>query len=111
MYRISWSYLRLKGLAKNHIGYQKLQFFRYNFNSKKYANLPVSRALNNVPDVYFDFLWPDKDKYSGYLAVNISAVQVPKVEVVEKDPFNVFEIEETDDRLKTQTFLKRKKKE
>jgi hypothetical protein len=101
LYRIAWSYLRLKGLAKTHVGYYKLQFYRYYFNSKKYANLPVSSALSNVPEVYFDFLWPEKSQYSSFLSLNLSAGVIPKIQTVEKDPIDVFEVEEIDEKLKT----------
>lgn len=63
--------------------------------------MPVSKVLQNVPDVYFDFLWPNKDKYLSYISVNVSAVKVPIVEVVEQDPVDLFEIEEIDHKIKT----------
>lgn len=96
---IAWGYLRLSGLSQCHIGYTKVQLYENIFDTKKYDK--TSTALNrsfDVPDVYFDFLWPKKIKYEGFLAIDISAVECPtRIATFLKDPMNVFEEEEMGD--------------
>lgn len=59
-YRIAWGYLRLAGLAKNHIGLSKIQLFKYKFDPSVTAVQNLQKNYKRVPFVYFDFIWPNK---------------------------------------------------
>lgn len=59
-YRIAWGYLRLSGIAKNHIGLSKVQLYKYKFNPSQTAVAHIQKNYKRIPFVYFDFLWQDK---------------------------------------------------
>ncbi len=56
-YRIAWAYLRPVGIAKNHVGFSKLQLYKYKFEDWKTTSLPMNSL---IPHVYYDFVWPIK---------------------------------------------------
>lgn len=95
LYPIAWGYLRISGLSQYHIGDSRLQLYHHIFDSRKYGQSETAkRNMYQVPDVYFDFIWPLKRKYEGYLAIEISPVNFPKqVKFVPKEPYNIFEEE------------------
>ena len=48
-----------------------------------------------VPDVYYEFIWPNKEKYEGYIDVDIFPDDYPnKIQFVPKDPMNIFQEED-----------------
>jgi jouberin len=57
---VAWAFLRPIGLSKKHIGFSKLQLYRYKLDSKK---LPEEYAKSFIPAVYYDFIWPGHEKY------------------------------------------------
>jgi len=59
-YRIAWGYLRPSGVAKNHIGYSKVQLYKYKFNPSQTTVSHIKKMYKRIPFVYFDFIWPDK---------------------------------------------------
>lgn len=59
-YRIAWGFLRPMGVSRRHLGYSKLQLYRYKFDSQK---LPAEYQRKFVPTVYYDFIWPGHEKY------------------------------------------------
>jgi hypothetical protein len=62
-YRIAWGYLRLCGIAKNHLGLSKIQLYKYKFNPSLVSAKYLKTTYKRVPHVYFDFIWPDKVSY------------------------------------------------
>lgn len=96
LYPVAWGYLRLSGLSQYHIGESKVQMFYPVFDTKKFATTKACQTqLYNVPDVYYDFIWPNKTKYEGYLILDISPVDHPdQLRRIAKDPETVFEAED-----------------
>lgn len=94
LYRVAWGYLRLNGLSAKHLGDVKLQLYQYIFISNKFAKTPLAEVMYDVPDVYYDFLWPEKRIYNGFIGIGVSSSPVPKkVKRVREgvDPMHVFE--------------------
>ncbi|KAL4475781.1 hypothetical protein ABPG72_011558 [Tetrahymena utriculariae] len=107
-YKVAWGYIRPIGLAKNHFGLSKVQLYKYIFDSQK---LNPKQRRHFIPLVYFDFIWPNKTNYDGFLSVQVSPIDVPPEIRVPYKAMNVFEIESEDhfydgtkykDRLKDQ---------
>jgi hypothetical protein len=51
-----------------------------------------------VPTVYYDFIWPNHEKYEGYLSVRLNAVKSPSYSFTElmQSPETLFEEERPD---------------
>ena len=64
-YRIGWGYLKLNGLARNHVGISKVQMYKYKFNPTLVNYKTIQMRYPNVPMVYYDFIWPKKVKYEA----------------------------------------------
>lgn len=93
-YRIAWGYIRPVGAAKHHFGMSKIQLYKYKF----YPNSPTRAALfrdnRRVPYVYFDFLWPRKKNYDGYLSIQLLLIPRPPIRYTTDDHSrNIFEVE------------------
>ena len=101
-FRVAWGYLRLAGLSQCHVGQSKVQLYNHIFDTRKYEKTKTAgNNVYNTPDVYFDFVWPIKSKYEGYLAIDFVPESCPEaVRVFPKDPLSVFEEEEGIDREK-----------
>lgn len=94
LYPIAWGYLRLSGLSKYHMKDNKIQLYKNIFDTRAFDKTATGkRRQQNVPDIYYDFLWPNKTAYEGYISVNVDAVRCPPIIQVPKDPANVFEEE------------------
>lgn len=93
-YKIAWGYLRPLGVAGINENMLSIQFFDYKFRSNYYKE---NVKYENIPEVYFDFLWPFKSKYNGYVNLILDFIKCPKQKFVKKNPRNVFEIEIGDD--------------
>ena len=93
-YRIAWGYIRPIGTAKNHVGFSKVQLFKYKFHPKDPTRANLFKSNRRVPYVYFDFLWPVKRKYDGYLSIQMLLVDRPQVTFLNVESSrNQFEIE------------------
>jgi hypothetical protein len=94
-YRVAWSFLRPVGLSKTHIGKVQLEMYRY-----KYSNTSndVSSNKSFIPDVYYDFLWSNHERYEGFLTVQLNYCQKPRYRFVEEGscPSNLFEEDQYD---------------
>lgn len=47
-----------------------------------------------IPDVYYDFLWSNHQKYEGFLTVQLNYCQRPRFRIIGEDedyPTNLFE--------------------
>ncbi len=101
-FRVAWGYLRLAGLSQYHVGQSKVQLHNYIFDTRKYEKTrTAANNLYNTPDVYFDFVWPLKSKYEGYLAIDFLPEACPESKrIYPKDPLSVFEEEEGIDQEK-----------
>lgn len=94
LYPIAWGYLRLSGLSKYHIKDNKIQLYENIFDTRKYDMTETGhKRQHNVPDIYFDFIWPNKKTYPGYITVSVDPVHCPAITQVPKDPSSVFEEE------------------
>jgi len=107
-YRIAWGYLRLAGLAKNHIGLSKIQLFKYKFDPSYTATLNIQKIYKRIPFVYFDFIWPNKTNYEGYLNVQVNGIIKPPLTRVQRTSKNIYEIEEDDRGFNLSTGFKKK---
>ncbi|KAL4450258.1 hypothetical protein ABPG74_008964 [Tetrahymena malaccensis] len=92
-YKVAWGYIRPIGLAKTHFGLSKIQLYKYIFDSQK---LNPKQRRHFIPLVYFDFIWPNKTNYDGFLSVQVSPIDVPPEIRVPYKAMNVFEIESDD---------------
>ena len=93
-YRIAWGYLRPFGESQVHLGQSKIQLHYYKFSSQKYKTLDIHKTLLEVPDVYFDFMWPKKLIYDAYLIVELHSQNTPMTIGTNLDPLSVYEIEQ-----------------
>ncbi len=88
-YRIAWGYLRPLGNGGVNVGRQKIKLYRYKCNSHSAsAPGPTNRSL--VPDVYYDFRWPYKSTYRGYVQVQLVALNWPGSKQMVKHFTNIF---------------------
>lgn len=93
-YPIAWGYLRLSGLSKYHLGESKIQLYNHVFDTLKFDKTETGKKRqHNVPDVYFDFIWPKKTEYPGYISIFIEETECPRISKILKDPAHVFEEE------------------
>jgi len=79
LYRVAWSFLRPVGLSKTHFGRLHLELYQYKFNQAS-GDPFVNKSY--IPDVYYDFLWSNHEKYEGFLTVQLNYCQRPKYRIV-----------------------------
>lgn len=96
MFRVAWSFLRPVGISKTHLGKVQLELYQY-----KYVKQSGEPILNKsfIPDVYYDFLWNNHEKYEGYLQVQLNYCSKPKYRFIGEDvkfPTTLFEEEQED---------------
>ena len=100
-YKIAWGYLRPLGISGINQNMLSIQFFDYKFRSNCFKK---NLKFENIPEVYFDFLWPLKSKYNGYVNIILDFIKTPKQKFVKKNPKNIFEIEIGDEEYCKKNF-------
>lgn len=100
LYPIAWGFLRLSGLAQYHTEDSKVQLYEHLFDGKKFETTQRFKFNDNkVPDVYYDFIWPDKVKYPGFISLRIDCKRIPMITRVMKDPYHIYEEEINEDYI------------
>jgi hypothetical protein len=91
---VAWSFLRPVGVARTHLGRHQLELYRYKYDNRAEGNA----AKSFIPDVYYDFLWNNHEKYEGSLTVQLTHSPRPKYRFVEEGavPTHLYEEDQYD---------------
>jgi len=76
----------------------KVQLELYQYKYVKQSGEPILNK-NFIPDVYYDFLWNNHEKYEGFLQVQLNYCSRPKYRFIGEDvkyPSTLFEEEQED---------------
>lgn len=95
---MAWGFLRPVGIGRNHFGISKIQLYRYKFDQFK---TNAHSLHSSIPYVYYDFIWPYKTEYPGYISVQVLAQEKPPYVQTIHPPRSVFEQEKGEDITKT----------
>ena len=67
--KVAWGYLLPFGAYTARTGLLDIQFYKYKFRESRYIENSIYK---DIPSVYFDFLWLNKQRVNASLSINIS---------------------------------------